>query len=150
MPPTLHKANRNHPSKQCCRLLVGVSLILNLSACSLAPLPKCKTGEQLGIQDALYFGTATADGVISPIQWMDFLNTHINPRFPNGFSVLPATGQWQDQNGRLVQEMSYLLQLIHPDDNANETKILAIINTYKAQFKQQAVLRVTTPVCFGF
>jgi hypothetical protein len=43
-----------------------------------------------------------------------------------------------------------VLTLVHPDDPAARRSIVEIVEAYKARFRQEAVLRVTSPVCWWF
>jgi hypothetical protein len=52
--------------------------------------------------------------------------------FPDGLTVLNATGQWQDEDhGRLVREPSKLVVIITADDTPAHDKIAASIAAYK-------------------
>ena len=81
--------------------------------------------------------------------WSRFLAREITPRFPDGLTVLSATGQWRDkQHGRLVREPSRLVILIvAADDTSAPDKITAIIAGYKQQFRQQSVGVISYQVC---
>jgi len=84
--------------------------------------------------------------------WSRFLAREITPRFPDGLTVLRATGQWRDkQHGRLVREPSRLVILIvAADDTSAPDKIAAIIAGYKQQFRQQSVGVISYQVCAAF
>ena len=43
-----------------------------------------------------------------------------------------------------------MLQLLHPDDAPTEEAIRELIDVYKSQFRQEAVLRVRSHTCVSF
>ena len=49
-----------------------------------------------------------------------------------------------------VREESHVLQLLHPDDAANEKAVRELVETYKSQFQQEAVLRIRSHTCASF
>src|SRR5688572_22065911 len=117
-----------------------------LAACAGVPETACRGGEP-ALHDALYFGTATPSGRVSPDEWADFLRTTVTPRFPQGLSAWPAAGQWRSADGTIVHESSHVLTLVHASDNASELALREIVAAYKQRFRQEAVLRVQTRSC---
>jgi hypothetical protein len=100
--------------------------------------------------DLLYFGTGKADGtVVSDVEWQRFVDTEITPRFPDGFTVWDASGQWRTKSGSIEKERTHVLQIVHFDDG-HESDFLAIISAYKRLFDQEAVLRVRTRSAIAF
>ena len=74
----------------------------------------------------------------------------VTPRYPDGFTVLSAAGQWRDPMGAIIQEDSRNLVVIVRDASAELPKITAIRDTYKTRFRQDAVLFVQSQICAGF
>ncbi len=80
-----------------------------------------------------------------------FLAREITPRFPDGSSVVDASGQWRDRiSGRTMREPSKLVIIVVPDEAAMHDRITAIVAAYKHKFRQQSVGVVTRPVCAAF
>ena len=125
-------------------------LALTLVACAINQPTECTVGERPAIQDTLYFGLAKPEGQVSPNEWAAFLNAAVTPRFPQGFSVWQADGQWRFADGTVIREPTRVLNLIHPDDHRSKQAILAIMAQYKSQFRQEAVLRVRTWACITY
>ena len=97
--------------------------------------------------DTLYFGTQIpAGGVVSDAEWQQFLADVITPRFPDGFTTWEANGQWRDQKGVIEREHTHIVQIVKPD----EVKIREIIDIYKKQFHQEAVMCVSSEVGLAF
>jgi hypothetical protein len=133
-----------------CHFALIATLALTAHACSSTYIVRCKDGHQLAVHDALYFGTARPDGVVSTEDWAKFLESAVTPRFPGGLTSTRASGQWRGADGEIVREDSHVLQLLHPDDAQTEKAIRELIEIYKTQFKQEAVLRTTTHTCASF
>jgi len=131
---------------------VFVSLIATLVAgCATASGSYgCRPNEQSAIVDSLYFGTAMPSGQVSPVAWQKFLSDVITPRFPEGLTAWSAAGQWRNAAGELTKEDSYVLNVVHKDEAKYETAVREIIDIYKAQFRQEAVLRVRSTACTSF
>ncbi len=129
------------------QILISLISLHFLAGCVSASRWQCLPGEQEAINDLLYFGTAKPNGSVSTYEWADFLRLAVTPRFPKGFTVWSATGQWQGKGSALVSENSFVLNFIHPDDEASEKAVLTIAAAYKRRFQQEAVLRVKGFAC---
>ncbi|VTU18151.1 DUF3574 domain-containing protein [Variovorax sp. RA8] len=131
--------------------IVIASVAATLAGCAPLLRTGCATGEEALIHDTLYFGTGKPrGGMVTPAEWSEFLKSAVTPRFPQGLTVSPASGQWRGADGAIVQEASQVLQLIHPDDDASENAVQVLVAVYKAQFEQEAVLRVKARTCVSF
>jgi hypothetical protein len=119
---------------------------LLLAGCAAAP--PCPQGSQAAVLDQLYFGSSRPHGPeVSTQDWSAFVQEEIAPRFPQGFTVLEAQGQWRNDDGSVAQERSHVLQLLHPADAAGAAALREIAGRYRARFDQQAVLQAGTPAC---
>ena len=121
-----------------------------LGGCASLASRDCSPGEQRMVSEMIYFGTQTPDGAVTPEQWTRFLGEVVTPRFPQGLTVWPAAGQWKAADGSITREASYVLNLLHADDAANEAAVRAIVGDYRARFRQEAVLRVKSRACASF
>ena len=130
-------------------VVVG-ALSIAASACTSLGEPRCAANEQSAVQDSLYFGTGRAVGVVTSEEWSKFLEVAVTPRFPQGLTVSQASGQWRGADGSIVRESTYVLHLLHPSDAQSEAAVAAIVAAYKAQFQQEAVLRVRAKACMSF
>jgi len=130
--------------------IVCLASSLALSACSSLPRLECPKEEPPSVQEMLYFGTDGPAGIVSRSQWSDFLKFTVTPRFTQGFTVWQGDGQWQSVDGKVQHESTYILSLVHPDNDSNEKAVQEIIGRYKLQFRQEAVLRVKFPACTSF
>lgn len=97
------------------------------------------------IYTELYFGFGKPDGSeVTAEEWAKFLADEVTPRFPSGFTVIEALGQYRGDNGVIVKEKSRVLVLLHPkkDRKLNDIKIEEIRAAYKKAFQQESVMRV--------
>lgn len=131
------------------RHFLYAALLGSLLAGCATPAVRCTTGDAR-VHELLYFGTQRPGGVVSPQEWAEFLRETVTPKFPDGLTAWPASGQWRSADGSLVREDSYVLNLVHADDVASETAVREIVDAYKSRFAQEAVMRVTTGACVSF
>jgi Protein of unknown function (DUF3574) len=117
------------------------------AGCAAPGSMTCRSGEQRLVSETLYLGTATPDGVVDAAEWTRFLQQSVTPRFPEGLTVWQASGQWRGADGKIVEEPSHVLNLVHAGDSASERKVEEIASEYKSRFRQEAVLRTRTAVC---
>ena len=107
------------------------------------------------VRTELFFGTAKPDGsAVTEREWRTFLDTEVTPRFPDGLTVLSGNGQWQEEDGDIVQELSKVVVLLYPQAAVDESnqEIEAIRTAYETQFQQQSVMRADDDraVCTSF
>jgi hypothetical protein len=90
----------------------------------------------------MFFGLSVPGGqVISEQAWQAFVDEVITPRFPEGFSVVDASGQWRENSGHIAHEKSKILIVLHRADASVVRKLDEIRGEYKSRFKQEAVIR---------
>jgi hypothetical protein len=130
-------------------ILIFVVMLLTAGCASMQTI-QCAQHEQLSVNDLIYFGATKPDGIVTKEQWAEFLKKSVTPRFPQGLTVWQASGQWRDASGKIMQEGSFILNIVHPDDKSSDEAVRSIIREYKAQFNQDAVLRTRSPVCASF
>ena len=96
----------------------------------------------------LYFGRSIpGGGMVLDEEWDKFLAEVVTPRFPSGFTILKATGQYREENGTIDREPSEVLLFFYParTRTASRRKIEEIRRAYVRQFKQESVLRLDYP-----
>ena len=139
------------------RCLLLLAFPLAASACmqaaastSTAPGLTCAAGDSALVRDVLYFGRNTPSGQLSDSAWQEFVDGTVTPRFPAGFTVWDAAGQWRGASGQVERERSKVLTLLHPGDSTSERQVAEAVSEYKRRFSQEAVLRERTPACSRF
>ena len=107
----------------------------------------CGASSASQVRTTLYFGTNRPKGSVSELEWQVFLRDDVTARFPDGLTVWDAQGQWRMQDGKIEQERSKVLLVVHPDTAAARESVQAVIARYRTAFEQQAVLWETARVC---
>lgn len=111
----------------------------------------CRRGATTLSRLELLFGTGKKDGSeVSEIEWRDFLEKVVTPRFPDGLTVLSGYGQWHTDEGRTDREGLRVLVVWYQHSKAEEEKIEAIRKAYRARFEQESVMRVDGISCVSF
>ena len=132
------------------RITVVLAIVFVASGCASVREQRCSPGEEHSVNNVMYFGTAKPTGVVTPEEWAEFLRASVTPRFPQGLTAWQASGQWKGADGAIVQEASFVLSLVHPDDERSEGAVRTIASEYKSRFNQEAVLRLKSHVCASF
>ncbi len=128
------------------------------SACAAAPQPRpaaappatCAARAPAQRQITLYFGRGRPGGEVSDSEWARFVAEALAPRFPKGFTVWDAAGQWQDSTGVIVHERSKVVRLIAETPDTARRAVEAIVGDYRRRFQQEAVLQTEADVCVGW
>ena len=81
-----------------------------------------------------------------------FLAAEVTPRFPDGFTVIDAKGQWRapGSDQKISTERSKVLMIAMPPGADNDDRLEQIIEAYKTRFKQQSVGLIIRPACVSF
>ena len=115
-----------------------------------ADAPACADGAMLWDRTELYFGLSKPDGVIGEDEFAAFMDREVTPRFPDGLTMMTARGQWRNDAGEVLKEVSRMVILLHPRDDGVSARIEEVRSAYKAEFEQQSVLLVTGSNCVSF
>ena len=127
--------------------IIALLIAVGLGSCAASGSLVCRPDEKRLVSDTLYLGTARQGGVVDATQWTQFLREWVTPRFSDGLTVSLASGQWRGADGTIVEEPSYVLNLVHASDEESERKVEEIASEYKRRFDQEAVLRTRSVVC---
>jgi hypothetical protein len=96
----------------------------------------------------LYFGRSIpGGGMVADDEWEKFLAEVVTPRFPDGFTILKATGQYREKSGKIISEPSMVLVFLYTRKMhaKSRRKIEEIRKAYVKQFNQESVLRLDFP-----
>lgn len=89
----------------------------------------------------LYFGSRMPDGThVDDRQWLRFVEDHVVPAAPGGFTVLRGHGGWRDATG-MQHETARVLEVVHADGNTAKEAWRGVAQAYAKRFRQQSVLR---------
>ena len=145
--------NHIHPKRYLLPVALFACLMLALAvvACTEADTDDCPEGNENWVEYRLFLGrSAQGVEVVGDEAWSAFLADFVTPRFPDGLTVLDASGQWRNSDGTIERERSkVLLIMAQPESDANRL-INEISDEYKRQFSQEAVLQAVTDACVSF
>ena len=89
---------------------------------------------------------------VSDAEWADFLASVVTPSFADGLTVFDGYGQWRNPAtgmiGRSPRVKVVLIAIKDAPDLAN--RLTAVVDAYKARFRQQSVGVITRDSCAGF
>ena len=113
--------------------------------------PPCPAGADRYTEYRLFFGRSRGDvEVVTDSAWRAFLADEITPRFPDGLTVLDASGQWRAGSGAIVRERTKVVLILAEPGDEGMRRADEIADTYRRTFGQESVLRVMTSACATF
>ena len=122
-------------------------IIFGMERAPAQPALQCSGAQRLWVVADLLFGRAN----VSEARFARFLAAEVTPRFPEGFTVIDAKGQWRNPAGQKIsRERSKVLMIAMPPAADNDERLQQIIEAYKIRFKQQSVGLIVRPACVSF
>jgi len=100
----------------------------------------------------LFFGLSVKGrGPVTRREWTAFVRQNVAPRFPAGFTVYAAEGQWLDPVSHAAVRENSKIMIIAAEDTAEvRTKIAEVSDLYRKAFHQQSVGVITRRECAAF
>ena len=89
-------------------------------------------------------------GVVSRAQFRNFLEGTVTPRFPDGYTVLEATGNYRYKSGKIAAEPARVLVILTKAPDEAARRVEEIVRIYKARFRQESVGRTQRIECAAF
>jgi hypothetical protein len=127
--------------------VVLLAMIAGIATADAQPALQCSGAQKPWVVADLLFGRTH----VSEASWARFLAAEVTPRFPDGFTVIDAKGQWRNPEGQKIsRERSKLLMIAMPPGADNDERLQKIIEAYKTRFKQQSVGLIVRPACVSF
>jgi hypothetical protein len=128
-------------------VIVLLATIAGIATVNAQPALQCSGAQKPWVVADLLLGRTH----VSEASWARFLATEVTPRFPDGFTVIDAKGQWREPGGQKIsRERSKLLMIAMPPGADNDERLQKIIEAYKIRFKQQSVGLIVRPACVSF
>jgi len=132
--------------------LIALFAAATLSGCAAAPQACLLPSQTKMLLVDLYFGRDIAGRApLTNAEWTSFARAEITPRFPDGFTVIDAHGQWLDPGTHTIgAEASIMVRIAAPETADLGTRVDAVANAYRKRFHQLAVGITSAPVCGAF
>ena len=86
----------------------------------------------------LFCGMSSKHGEVPEEAWRRFCDKHVSAAFPDGYTVLDATGYWRSGPDVTGKERTKVILVIAPAGDRG--KMLSIARRYQEEFDQEAVL----------
>jgi hypothetical protein len=139
------------------RRFVRSAAIFTLLLLALPGDPQAQVQECRGVQKPqqiaeLMFGRNIGGRIgVNESKWRRFVEREITARFPEGFTVYNASGQWRDRTSkRIVREPSKIVMIVLPGRGDDLERLAGIAEAYTRQFRQQSVGVILRPACVSF
>jgi hypothetical protein len=134
------------------RGLVAALLLLLATGCAgTGPAFEPTPGTQILIRSELYFGRLKPDGgVVTDSEWRAFVAEQVTTRFPDGFTVIDALGQYRGRDGQIKEEPTKVLVIVHGPEPRLRAAIQELRDTYRRLFQQESVLLIEGTTRAGF
>lgn len=110
-------------------------MILALTSCAHLP-----AGEGVVVSDRLFCGLSIpGGGAVSQADLDAFVAEVVEPRFPQGFTMWRARGEWRGGGEDVI-----VFEFLHPSSAELDRAVGEIANEYRRRFRQEAVLRAVS------
>ena len=120
--------------KKTIRILSVAALLL----CAML-LTGCVTGNASAWREYKVFcGLSSKNGEVSEAAWSRFCDQYVSAAFPDGYTVLDASGYWRSGSDLTAKERSKVILIVAPA-SAKE-KVLLLARQFRHEFVQNAVL----------
>jgi len=125
---------------------------LGLGGAWAAPPPCDFPGQTRMLTVQLFMGLDMPDHTtVTPAAWDRFLGSVVTPRFPDGFTVYDAYGQWWNPETKSIsKERSKVIVIVVDDSPGALAGITQVSDAYKTQFRQLSVGIVSNDTCASF
>jgi len=126
-----------------------------LAGCAESPAPAYSCllpAEQHMFVAELFFGrNIKGRQPLTDGEWAEFVAQTISPNFPDGFTLFDGEGQWRNpQTGQIASGRTKILFVAAKPEPDLSRRLSAVIDAYKAQFRQQSVGIITRDSCAAF
>lgn len=151
------------------RSLLVAALCLHLLGCADSHLPAAPRAAEPGatlvgdssrppearwVRTELYLSLGPQQPVerqVSAQRWQAFLDREVTGRFPDGFTVLDAYGQWRDRGATEPERLATkVLVILHEDTAARRQDLAAVRLAWKRLTGDLSVLAVSQPAAVSF
>ena len=127
--------------------VVLLASIASITVANAQSTLSCSGEQKPWVVAVLLFGRTR----VSEASWARFLATEVTPRFPDGFTVFDAKGQWREPGApKISGERSKVLTIAMPPSAENDERLQQIIKAYKSRFDQKSVGLIVRPACVSF
>jgi hypothetical protein len=107
--------------------------------------------QQMVIAELFFARSIPRRAKLSEAEWHEFAAEIVTPNFPDGFTAYDAEGQWRNPaTGAVAREPTKVLLVAAPPGPDLAPRLSAVIEAYKARFRQQSIGIITRESCAAF
>ena len=133
------------------RLAAALLLLVTAGCAGAGPTVEPSPGTQTLVRSELFFGRLKPDGsVVTDAEWRAFVTEHVTGRFPDGFTVIDALGQYRGRDGQIKSEPTKVLLIVHGPEPRLRAAIQELRDLYRRLFQQESVLLIESATRAGF
>ena len=133
------------------------ALALGLAACSAVSEPPqsyvclMPAAKRMLVAELFFGRDIPGRAALSEAEWSDFAAGTITAIFPDGFTAYDGEGQWRNPaSGIIARQPTKILVVAAPRTPDLGDRLTAVIDAYKARFRQQSVGVITRNSCAAF
>jgi hypothetical protein len=126
-----------------------------LAGCAESPAPAYScllpTEQHMFVAELFFGRNIKGRQPLTDGEWAEFAAQTIAPNFPDGFTLFDGEGQWRNpQTGQIASDRTKILFVAAKPEPDLSRRLSAVIDAYKAQFRQQSVGIITRDSCAAF
>jgi len=122
--------------------ILGATALL-LAGCASRPrefAANCLSSSQKPTAELLFGLIAGGAPSVSEAEFRRFVSREVSPRFPDGLTVVNATGRWAPPAGSDIGDQPKLVMIVLHGGADDQAKLAAIRAAYQTRYHQQSVL----------
>jgi hypothetical protein len=121
---------------------------LTLGACaSDGPTTHCAAFLEKPTAEIVFGRVSPGAPGVSEVEFARFLRQEVDPRFPDGLTVVDAQGRWSAPADGAIHNPSKVVTIVLRGAGDERAKLEAVRTAYHRRFHQNAVLMLTKAGC---
>jgi hypothetical protein len=120
---------------------------LSLAACASEAPIHCAAFAQKPTAEIVFGRVSPGARGVSEVEFARFMRQEVDPRFPDGLTVVDAQGRWTPPAGSAIHDPSKVVTIVLRGTGDERAKLEAVRTAYKRRFHQNAVLMLTNSGC---
>jgi len=129
--------------------IAGLAMLM-LTGCASQPrelASNCAASSQKPTAELVFGRVADGAPNVSDSEFRRFISREVSPRFPDGLTVVDASGRWAPPADAAIGERPKLVMIVLHGAADDQSKLVAIRAAYQARYHQQSVLLPTGAEC---
>jgi len=120
---------------------------LSLAACASEAPMHCASFVEKPTAEIVFGRVSPGAPGVSEVEFARFLRQEVDPRFPDGLTVVDAQGRWTAPAGSAIHDPSKVVTIVLRGHGDERAKLEAVRTAYRRRFHQNSVLLVSNSGC---